>query len=165
VIFTLRYRDEGSIEGDFCFGRCGGVSQSISTSPVLNDPELDAWEIAKLNNTLIGYEAYLKNFPKGRFTSSAVVAVASLTSEKANSIKPEVRLSQSTYQSADNNSKVEFGSVWFIEAGGGYVYVDSKNYNQTKFKSTLRTGDKLVQCPERINSACSQFLILSLCAR
>lgn len=138
---------EGSIEGDFCFGQCGGSLQPTNATPVFSDPELDAWEIAKLNNTLIGYQTYLKNFPKGRFASSAMVAVASLSSVRTEILRPEVGVSQSSYQPSEQNSKVEFGGVWFIEASGGYVYVDSKNYDQSKYKSTLRTGDKLVRCP------------------
>lgn len=63
---------EGSIEGDFCFGECGG------TTTTRRHPEDEAWDIAQKSNTQAAYQTYLSKFPSGRYSSAAEVALAGL---------------------------------------------------------------------------------------
>lgn len=46
--------------------------------PVQRDPEADAWDMAQRANTAAVYNAFLTEFPNGRFASTARIALSSL---------------------------------------------------------------------------------------
>jgi len=77
---------EGSIRGEFYFRGTGSGAgtQLASLSAVPNgrpnrsDPEEDAWLAAKAANTAGGYEAYLGEYPNGRYAGAARVGRAAL---------------------------------------------------------------------------------------
>ena len=63
---------EGSIEGDFCFAECGGSSNARL------DADDEAWTITQKSNSLVAYQAYIANFPSGRYKAAAQVALSVL---------------------------------------------------------------------------------------
>jgi len=76
---------EGSIEGDFCFGDCG--SGSAVASPVAGpDPaaiELAFWDSVKESRNASEYQAYINQYPSGRFAGLARARVASFAQPAA----------------------------------------------------------------------------------
>jgi formylglycine-generating enzyme required for sulfatase activity len=77
---------EGSIRGEFYFRDTGAIADTQVASmraertgrPNRSDPEEDAWQATKGANTVGGYEAYLREYPKGRYAGAARVAKAAL---------------------------------------------------------------------------------------
>ena len=68
---------EGSIEGDFCFSKCSNSPEnSFQISSI--DQEEKFWEDSKSIGTKEGYEAYLFQFPKGRFAGLAKAQISKL---------------------------------------------------------------------------------------
>lgn len=65
---------EGSLKGDFYFN---SVVIQPPAPPV--DAEQQAWEAAQRLNTLRAYEAYLSQYPQGKFAPAARVMVAGLS--------------------------------------------------------------------------------------
>ncbi|QIL73083.1 hypothetical protein G7048_23650 [Diaphorobacter sp. HDW4B] len=84
---------EGSLKGDFYF-KAGSGTQVASITPVptgvpeQRDPEIDAWEMAQRANTAAMYNAYLSEYPRGRYASTARVALAGLTPSAAPAAVP-----------------------------------------------------------------------------
>lgn len=83
---------EGSIEGDFCFGQCGGASQPVGVTnntvrPEQKDPEEEAWIVASRLNQQYAYQDYLNSYPAGRYKAAAQMALASFNQPAQNSQK------------------------------------------------------------------------------
>lgn len=87
---------EGSIRGEFYFR---GVSASngtqvASVSPEStgripqSDPEEDAWQATKVANTVAAYDAYLTEYPKGRFAGAARIGRVALQGAMVPSVPP-----------------------------------------------------------------------------
>ena len=78
---------EGSLKGDFYFKPGSGV-QVASVAPVPTglpvvaaqqaDPEQEVWQAAKAANTVAAYDAYLAEYPRGKFASAARIARGAL---------------------------------------------------------------------------------------
>lgn len=66
---------EGSLRGDFYFIFQGPVTAQVQPSA---DPEGEAWKAAVDANAVMGYAAYLKEYPSGRYASAARVKLAAL---------------------------------------------------------------------------------------
>lgn len=66
---------EGSIDGDFCFGGCtGGIDEALATALPANGAasvELTLWESIKTSQSAGDYQAYLDQYPRGRFVALA----------------------------------------------------------------------------------------------
>ena len=70
---------EGSIRGEFYFrGTGAGAGVQLASAraeptgrPAQGDPEEDAWASTKAANTAAAYDAYLNEYPKGRYASAA----------------------------------------------------------------------------------------------
>jgi hypothetical protein len=83
---------EGSIEGDFCFGGCAGNStppQSMKVesvaAPVSNkeDGETSLWAEVQKGNSKEDYEAYLTQYPKGKYAVLAKSRIRKLQNHEA----------------------------------------------------------------------------------
>jgi len=77
-----------SIQGDFFFrpGTPGAVATPAPIAPTPVDPqavELAYWNSVKESQSAAEYEAYLKEYPKGRFASLARTRIAALTPKPA----------------------------------------------------------------------------------
>ena len=68
---------EGSIRGEFYFRSSGADMRLASMTPeatgvsTRGDPEDDAWQTTKAANTTEAYDAYLSEYPLGKFASAA----------------------------------------------------------------------------------------------
>jgi formylglycine-generating enzyme required for sulfatase activity len=67
---------EGSIVGDFCFGRCGPAGLAASASPAEREDRF--WSDTREIGNRDAYEAYLAEYPKGRYAALARAAIARL---------------------------------------------------------------------------------------
>jgi formylglycine-generating enzyme required for sulfatase activity len=79
---------EGSIRGEFYFKAGAGVQlASVSAEPtgrpVQSDPEEETWQAAKAANTAAAFEAYLGEYPRGRYASAARIARGSAQGQSA----------------------------------------------------------------------------------
>lgn len=65
---------EGSIEGDFCFGGCGAapLPDGAGTGDLVA-AEIAFWNSIKGSRSAADYEAYLEQYPQGRFAALAKV--------------------------------------------------------------------------------------------
>jgi phosphate transport system substrate-binding protein len=68
---------EGSIEGDFCFSKCSNLPENSSQISSIDQDE-KFWEDSKSIGTKEGYEAYLFQFPNGRFAGLAKAQISKL---------------------------------------------------------------------------------------
>lgn len=79
---------EGSLRGDFYFQPAAGT-QVAGVTPVPTGqrmqahPEDEAWAAAKAANTPGAYRAYLSEFPSGRYTSAARIALGGASPQPA----------------------------------------------------------------------------------
>ncbi len=105
---------EGSIEGDFCFGTCGidGAFQAQSSTQI-NDSKLDEkfWQDAKSIGTKEGYEAYLAQYPAGRFASLAKAQIlrlgyAPITQQSSISTSSEVSVPVGYYRVREGDTLI-----------------------------------------------------------
>jgi len=62
---------EGSIQGEFCFGDCTRVVQSVVPEMSAAQLEEKFWDDAKAAGNKEGFEGYLESYPKGRYVSLA----------------------------------------------------------------------------------------------
>ena len=62
---------EGSIEGDFCFGACGGLSAPTTAAAPAQDAELVFWGSIQSSTNSEDFKAYLEQYPGGRFAGLA----------------------------------------------------------------------------------------------
>jgi murein DD-endopeptidase MepM/ murein hydrolase activator NlpD len=108
---------EGSIEGEFCFGTCGiaGAVQAQSSIQI-NDSKLDEkfWEDAKSIGTKEGYEAYLAQYPAGRFSSLAKAQIlrlspAPITQQPSISNSAEVSVPVGYYRVREGDTLIKIG--------------------------------------------------------
>lgn len=79
---------EGSIEGNFCFGSC---QQDVG---IKVDADEEAWAAAKSMNNTVAYEAYLREFPSGRFASAAKIAREGLSQNNSRPTTDQAASSQ-----------------------------------------------------------------------
>ena len=70
---------EGSIEGEFCFGDCTRVVQSVVPEMSAAQREDAFWADAKAAGNKEGFEGYLESYPKGRYVSLARANIARLS--------------------------------------------------------------------------------------
>jgi len=62
---------EGSIEGDFCFGTCGGSPVAAAAAANPHAIEMMYWGSIKDSRDAIDYRSYLKTYPDGQFADIA----------------------------------------------------------------------------------------------
>ena len=72
---------EGSIEGEFCFGDCTRVVQSVVPEMSAAQREDAFWADAKAAGNRDAFEAYLESYPKGRYVSLARANIARLSKD------------------------------------------------------------------------------------
>ncbi len=72
---------EGSIEGEFCFGDCTRVVQSVVPEMSAAQREDAFWADAKAAGNREGFEGYLESYPKGRYVSLARANIARLSKQ------------------------------------------------------------------------------------
>jgi cytochrome c len=70
---------EGSIEGEFCFGDCTRVVQSVVPEMSAAQLEEKFWDDAKAAENKEGFEGYLESYPKGRYVRLARANIARLS--------------------------------------------------------------------------------------
>ena len=70
---------EGSIEGEFCFGDCTRVVQSVVPEMSAAQLEEKFWDDAKAAGNRDAFEAYLGSYPKGRYANLARANIARLS--------------------------------------------------------------------------------------
>jgi formylglycine-generating enzyme required for sulfatase activity len=71
------YGDTGAFKGVYLAGRgvqLASVSPEPTGRPVQSDPEEETWQAAKAANTPAAYDAYLGEYPRGRYASAARIA-------------------------------------------------------------------------------------------
>lgn len=121
---------EGSIEGDFCFAGCavGSVTPIASIEPAPShptvavlqpnaqptDPEYDLWTEVQKGNSADDYQAYLEQYPKGKY---AVLA--------------KTRLKKLKEQPNANNSPKQTVNIEPV-----MVPIPGKNYEMGKYDVT-----------------------------
>jgi len=72
---------EGSIEGEFCFGDCTRVVQSVVPEMSAAQLEEKFWDDAKAAGNRDAFEAYLGSYPKGRYANLARANIARLSKD------------------------------------------------------------------------------------
>ena len=70
---------EGSIEGEFCFGDCTRVVQSVVPEMSAGQLEEKFWDDAKAAGNKEAFEAYVINYPTGRYANLAKANIARLS--------------------------------------------------------------------------------------
>jgi formylglycine-generating enzyme required for sulfatase activity len=86
-------REDVGLRGRFVLKPGPGV-QTASLSPeptgrpVQSDPEEEAWQAAKSANTAAAFEAYLGEYPKGRYASAARVAKSAAQGQTTSQVAP-----------------------------------------------------------------------------
>jgi TPR repeat protein len=71
------YGDTGAFKGVYLAGRgvqVASASAEPTGRPVQSDPEEETWQAAKAANTAAAYDAYLGEYPRGRYASAARIA-------------------------------------------------------------------------------------------
>jgi hypothetical protein len=71
---------EGSIEGEFCFGVCGGVASSVSEPKITASDDRALWDAVKESRDPTEISLYLEKFPNGLFSGIAKARISSLSS-------------------------------------------------------------------------------------
>lgn len=77
---------EGSLTGDFYFVIHGPTQITIQTAPA--DADAAAWQAAEAANTAAAYQAYLNEYPKGKYAAAARVKLAALAPSAATPAVP-----------------------------------------------------------------------------
>ncbi len=75
------YGDTGAFRGVYLTGsevQLASLRAEPTSQRVQSDPEDDAWQVTKSTNSATGYEAYLNEYPKGRYAGAARVAIAAV---------------------------------------------------------------------------------------
>lgn len=67
---------EGSLRGEFYFIFQAPATVNVQQAPT--DPETQVWQAAERANTVVGYEVYLKDYPKGKYASAARIGIDAL---------------------------------------------------------------------------------------
>jgi formylglycine-generating enzyme required for sulfatase activity len=93
-------------------GGAGVQTASLSPEPtgrpVQSDPEEDAWQAAKSANTAAAFEAYLGEYPKGRYASAARIAKVAVQGQATAQAAPAQTAPQRT---AADGAAVAAGQV------------------------------------------------------
>ena len=67
---------EGSLRGEFYFIFPDPATANVLHAPA--DPETEVWRAAQSSNTVGAYDAYLKEYPKGKYVSAARIKLNAL---------------------------------------------------------------------------------------
>lgn len=73
-------REDVGLRGDFYLGESKTPPSSLPQW--LADPEKEAWELAKKFDSIVSYEAYMEEYPKGLYRSAAGIALTELRNRK-----------------------------------------------------------------------------------
>ena len=90
---------EGAIEGDFCFGGCSATPIPVGTSAA--DPaaiELTFWDNVRNSRSASDYQAYLIQYPKGRFAALAKARLKDLSKPESTPPTTPAPVAVNTYQ-------------------------------------------------------------------
>ena len=90
---------EGAIEGDFCFGGCSATPIPVGTSAA--DPaaiELTFWDSVKNSRAASDYQAYLTQYPRGRFAALAKGRLKDLSKSESTPPTTPAPVAVNTYQ-------------------------------------------------------------------
>ncbi|MBK7000374.1 MAG: SUMF1/EgtB/PvdO family nonheme iron enzyme [Rhodoferax sp.] len=77
------YGDTGAFKGVYLTGgtQLASLKPEPTGRPAQIDPEDEAWQATKSANTAAAYDAYLSEYPKGRFASAARIAKLALQAQ------------------------------------------------------------------------------------
>jgi hypothetical protein len=67
---------EGSLRGEFYFIFQGPTT--VQVQAVSTDPETETWKMAERADSVDAFEAYLKEYPKGKYVAAARIRIAAL---------------------------------------------------------------------------------------
>jgi hypothetical protein len=85
---------EGSIEGDFCFAQCVAANSNLPNKKL--DADQEAWQYSKQSNTVVAYDAYLREYPAGQYSSAARVAKEVLALDGAKNLSSSTQTQSDT---------------------------------------------------------------------
>jgi formylglycine-generating enzyme required for sulfatase activity len=105
---------EGSLRGEFYFIFQGQTTVNVQQAPA--DPDSSAWQAADSLGTLSAYEAYLREYPKGRHAAAARIKIGALKPGARPAVSPAPTSASSDPETAFWNEVKASGSKDYLEA-------------------------------------------------
>jgi formylglycine-generating enzyme required for sulfatase activity/uncharacterized caspase-like protein len=136
---------EGSLRGEFYFIFQGPTTVNVQQAPT--DPDSSAWQAADSLGTLSAYEAYLREYPKGRHAAAARIKIGAL--------KPGARPAVSPAPTSAASSDPETAFWNEVKASGtrDYYEVYLKQYPKGKFGALAKLELKKLDDGEKVQAA------------
>jgi formylglycine-generating enzyme required for sulfatase activity len=124
---------EGSLRGEFYFIFQGPTTVNVQQAPT--DPDSSAWQAADSLGTLPAYEAYLREYPKGRHAAAARIKISAL---KPGARPAAVSPAPTFTPQASSDPETAFWNE--VKASGSKDYLDAylKQYPKGKFAALAK---------------------------
>jgi formylglycine-generating enzyme required for sulfatase activity len=135
---------EGSLRGEFYFIFQGPTTVNVQQAP--SDPDSSAWQAADSLGTLPAYEAYLREYPKGRHAAAARIKIGALKPGARPAVSPAPTSASSDPETAFWNDVKASGTRDYYE-----VYL--KQYPKGKFAALARLEMKKLDDGEKAQAA------------